>query len=173
VSPGLFCFPLPLRGFIETHAYLRIAMPKTPRRSLFLAPIAIGLVFVAGCSTRTISVSGTAVFPDSVKLNATDVVQIAFYPEDKDAKQAPGAVFSGGDNSFVCKNVLPGAKYKIGLRIDPGMGSPDAQKRAAAFEALNKAFDRTTTKLTFQAAEDSSQSLALDFVKGTVTVTKK
>jgi hypothetical protein len=147
-------------------------MPKTLRSRLSLVSIGIGFFLLGGCGQRTVTVSGTALFPDGVKLESTDSVQIIFAPDDK-AKAAPLALFSQEDKSFVCKDVLPGTKYKISLRIEPRMGAPDAQKRAASFEALNKAFDRTNTKLTYQATDDSSQSVAIDLVKGTVTSAKK
>lgn len=148
-------------------------MPNTHRSRLLLVLIGIGLSLLSGCGRRMVSVSGTAIFPDTVKLESTDSVQIAFVPEDKAEKKAPGALFTQDDKSFVCNEILPGAKYKISVRIDPAFGSADGPKRAPSFDALNKAFDRASTKLAFQATEESSQSITLDLVKGTVTATKK
>jgi hypothetical protein len=139
------------------------------RGRLLVVPIAMGLLLLAGCSRRTVNVSGTAVMPSGVKVASTDSVQIMFVPEDKEEKRAPTALFSPADSSFICKDILPSAKYKIALRIDPALGSADMQKRAASFEAVNKTFDRATTKLAYQAGEDASQSVTIDFAKGTVT----
>jgi len=131
-------------------------------------PIAVALLFLGGCGRRTVSVSGTVVMPEGVKAGNTNTVLMLFVPESKDETMAPAAFFSSDDSSFVCKEILPGAKYKITVRIDPVMGSPDAQKRAASFETVNKTFDRESTKLTYQATEESSQSVTIDLGKGMV-----
>ena len=147
-------------------------MPKTLRPRLLPVSIFVGAFLFAGCGQRTISVSGTTVFPSGVKIDHSDSVQIIFVPDDKE-KATPLALFSHDDKSFVCKDIVPGAKYKISLRIEPLPTLADAQKRVATFEALNKTYDRAITTLKYQATEESSQVLAIDFAKSTVTATKK
>jgi hypothetical protein len=139
------------------------------RVRFLVVPIAMALFMLAGCSRRTITVSGAAVLPTGVKVGSTDSVQIMFLPEAKEEKKVPTAAFSPADSSFVCNDILPNAKYKIAVRIDPGPGVGDMQKRAASFETVNKTFDRASTKLAYQAGEDATQSITIDFAKGTVT----
>jgi hypothetical protein len=123
----------------------------------------------AGCSRRTVVVSGGVEFPDTAKVEKDDIVQIVFVPEDKEEKKTPLATFSREDKRFQCKDILPGAKYKIAVRIEPSISAPDAQKRVTAMRDFNKKFDRASTKLTYLASEESSQSITLDLAKGTVT----
>jgi hypothetical protein len=144
-------------------------MSKTHRARLLLVSIGIGLLLVPGCGRRMVTVSGTASFPDTVKLVSTDSVQILFVPEDKAEKKVPAAALNPSDKAFSSNEILPGAKYKIAVRIDPAFGSTDGPKRAASFDGLNKAYDRASTKLAFQASDESSQSIAIDLVRGTVT----
>jgi hypothetical protein len=144
-------------------------MLNTLRLRVFVVPLGIGLLLLSGCTRRTITVSGTVAFPDTVKLEKDDLVQITFVPEDKEERGAPIALYSPEEKSFVCKGVVPNAKYKIAARIDAVPGSADAQKRSAAFDAFNKSFDKATTKLKYDATDEASQSIAIDLAKGTVT----
>ncbi len=65
------------------------------------------------------------------------------------------------DMSFEMKDIVPG-KYKIGISITPYAGEKGSEKRAPAFDALNKAFAPTATSLSFEVAQDSAQSIAAD-----------
>jgi hypothetical protein len=132
-------------------------------------PLGLALIALAGCSRRTVTVSGTVTFPDKVTLQKDDIVQIVFIPESKEETKAGLAIFSRDDKSFVCKDVLPGTKYKIAVHIEPPFGAENVKKRAAAFADVNKAFDRAATKLKYEASEESSQSITIDLAKGAVT----
>jgi len=137
-------------------------------------PIAVGLgVFLLpGCGKRYATVSGTVVLPGDLKTTGKDLVQITFVPDAKGEKVG-SAVFNSEDNTFVCKDVAPGGKYKIAGMIEATAAVGDNAKRAAQVAAFNKTFDPAITKLTYQATDDSAQAIAIDFAKSTVTATKK
>jgi len=145
-------------------------MLKSRRPCWLLVAVGLGLMLLPGCGRRYATVSGTAVLPKDVKLTETDLVQIAFLPDNKGEKVG-SALFNTTDNTFVSKDIVPGCKYKIAVKIEPISAAGDMQKRVAEFVAFNKAFEPASTKLVFQASEDWAQTIAIDFVK--VTVTKK
>jgi hypothetical protein len=123
-------------------------------------------VVLAGCS-KGVTVSGTTVFPSDLKLEKTDAVEIIFVPETKGAL-VPVVSFIPDDKTLVARQVLPG-KYKIAVKITPYMGLPESAKRVKEFEGFNKTFDRSTTKLAYEATSDGNQSIVLDLAKGKVT----
>ncbi len=143
-------------------------MMNFSRSTWLLLSIGLGILAIPGCGKRYITVSGTVELPKDVKLAETDLVQITFVPDAKGEKSG-FAVFNTSDKTFVCKDVLPGGKYKIAAKVEPAMGQADSAKRAPEFAAFNKTFEAASTKLVYQATEDSSQSIAIDFVKSTVS----
>jgi len=137
-----------------------------PPRLLIL--LGFGLFLLPGCGTRTATVSGTVELPKELKLADTDIVQITFVPDAKGEKSC-FAVFNSADKTFVCKDVTPSGKYKITVNIEPPLGLADSPKRAPEFAAFNKTFAPSSTKLVYQATDESSQSIILDLAKGTVS----
>jgi hypothetical protein len=112
-------------------------------------------------------VSGTVVFPSKVNLQESDLVQINFVSDVKEVKGRT-ALFSKENKSFVCKQLTPGAKYKITVVMGCVPG-PESAKRAKELEPINKMYDASSSKLSYQLTDDSQQSIALDLEKGTVT----
>jgi hypothetical protein len=138
-------------------------------RSIPLAAC-LGLVFFAGCSERTASISGKVVLPSQVKLDENDAVAIIFHPEN-DTGLVPNGIFSKTDNTFVAKDVPPG-KYKISVMITAYPGKNADQHNAVLNKYINDPYGREATKLHCEITADSSQSVTIDAIKGTVTVTK-
>jgi hypothetical protein len=138
------------------------------RPSSFLFIVGVGLLVLPGCGRSFATVSGTATLPKDVKITDKDLVQITFVPDAKGEK-AGSAVFNASDSTIVCKDIVPGGKYKITAKIEPLVGGGDAATRAAEFAAFNKAYDAGSTKLVFQATDEWTQTITIDFVKGTVT----
>jgi len=144
-------------------------MLKTSRVRMLVVPCFLVLLVLTGSGCkRTVSVSGTVEFPEEVKFQTDDLVHIIFVPESKEETKAPFAQLSRADKTFECKEITPGAKYKITAHIDPNP-TGSSPKRPGALEAFNKKYDRASTKLTYQASEEASQSITIDFAKGTVT----
>jgi hypothetical protein len=145
-------------------------MRKTTLLRSFPVAACFGLVFLAGCSERTASVSGKLLLPSQVKLDENDAVSIVFNPE-KDTGLAPNGIFSTTDNTFVAKDVPPG-KYKISLRITAYPGKNADKHNALLNKYINDPYGREATKLHCEITADSNQSVTIDAIKGTVTVTK-
>jgi hypothetical protein len=125
---------------------------------------------LTGCGggKSPVTVSGKLVLPNTLKLADTDNVTISFLPEDK-ADLPAMAMYSKESGTFECKTTVGKAKYNITVRIDPYMGAPDAEKRAASFETVNNAFSRDATKLKYETTQDGKQSITVDLTAGTVT----
>jgi len=145
------------------------------RMSSFRSALGISVVcllILSGCGGKKgVTVNGKLV-PGNLKLAETDSVEISFSPEAPGGKAASGMA-KGNDPSFVVnsadgKGVEPG-KYKVGVRIQPYMGSAGAAGRASALEKINKDYDPTKTKLTYEVTGDATQSITVDLAKGTVT----
>jgi hypothetical protein len=142
-------------------------------RSL-LASFGVVLFLAAGCGpSKGAPVTGKVVLPANLKPADEDSVEVSFFPDDGKNKRGatamakpPGLTFTA--NSSETKGVLPG-KYKIAVKVTPYMGSPGSQDRKLKFDdAINKAYDATSTKLTYEVAP-GAQSITIDLTKGTVT----
>lgn len=145
-------------------------MCTLPIRIVLVLPL-LAVVALTGCSggaKSSVTLSGKVVLPNNVKLADNDNVTITFLPEDKGDLPA-AAVISKDSGTFESKTTVSKAKYKITVRIEPYMGSPDAEKRAASFDSVNNAFSRDATKLSYETTSDSKQSITIDMNAGTVT----
>lgn len=133
-----------------------------------LISVSICLLSLGGCGgQKPIKLSGKLKLPPNVNLVETDSVQITFSKEGGD-KGGTVATVNVKDMSFEMKDIVPG-KYKIGVSITPYAGEKGSEKRASAFDALNKAFAPTATSLSFEVAQDSAQSIVIDMAAGSVT----
>jgi hypothetical protein len=130
-------------------------------------PVCFALLCTTGCSEKKVSLSGKLVLPASVKLDATDTVNIVFIPEGENGVSASGA-WNAADRTFTVKDAVPG-KYKITVRGTPYMGEKGADKRMTVFDSINKANDAANTKLRYEITAEPQQSLTVDVDKGTVT----
>ncbi len=144
-------------------------MPKLFSVCLF---VVLCLLVLPGCGKSGATVKGTLVLPRNVKLMDTDSVRISFTPEDKKGQGYP-AKLSVADNSFVAqgpsKKGIPAGKYTVAVQLQPYMGSPHSERRAAYFASLNKNFNAAHSKLTYEVTAESPQTITIDIPKGTVT----
>lgn len=140
-----------------------------PPRVLLAFPL-LGLLFVTGCGggPKTVTVAGKLVLPANVKLADNDSVGISFLSDEK-TEQNAHAVYTPSDSSFECKNAVSKVKYKVIVSIQPYMGSPDSEKRAASLDAVNKKFGRDASSLTYETTQDAQQKITIDLNAGTVT----
>jgi predicted small lipoprotein YifL len=147
-------------------------MPRTRKLRSVLAFLALCLLVLPGCGKSGAVIKGTLILPPNVKLNDTDSVTISFVPEDMKGQAYPAA-FSISENSFVAegprKKGIPAGKYKIVLELHPYRGSPDSASRASFFDQFNQYYNAGSTKLTYEVTSDSTQSITIDLVQGTVT----
>lgn len=141
----------------------QITLPR-----LLTIPAVMGLVLVAGCGARTVSVSGTLLVPSNVKVESKDSVNISFVPEGE-GKAASGVLDETDKTKFVAKDIVPG-KYKVVVMISPYMGEKDSAKRQGAFLNLNKRFSREETPLKYEVTADPQQSITVNL--DTLGVTK-
>jgi hypothetical protein len=142
-------------------------MPKPRLRLPPVLTVGMALFFAGGCSKPGVTVSGTVVFPEKLKVSEKEIVQIMFLPQPT-GDRTVAAVFSRENGTFECKNLVPGS-YKITVRVDPVPGGKEAAKPSTEMAQFNKSFDRASTKLLYEVTADSTQSIALDLTKGTVT----
>ena len=66
-------------------------------------------------------------------------------------------------------NGLPPGKYKITVEAAPYSSGPDADQRRAVWNAMNKLYNTTNSKLDYEVTTDPTQTITIDLVKGTVT----
>jgi len=132
-------------------------------RSL-LVPVGIGMLFVAGCSERTVNLSGKLVLPAKLKISEKDSVTVAFTPEGTAGKAGVG-VFSNSEQAFTVKDISPG-KYKLTVSITP---YPDEKKRAPLLEPINVKYDAKSSPLKYEVTAEPNQSITVDLDKGTVS----
>src|SRR5436309_1718793 len=145
-------------------------MPSTPSARVSFVLICMSLLFLTGCGgKKTVTVSGTLVLPNTVKLANNDVVNVSFFPDNKEDPNA-FAILNVETSTFECKTTVSKAKYRIAVNVQPYMGSQDSEKRAAAFDStVNNMFSKDTSKLTYETTQDSSQAITIDLSAGTVT----
>jgi hypothetical protein len=137
-------------------------------RASVIVPILFALVFAAGCSERTATVTGKLVLPASAKLIDSDSVTVSFLPLTAD-KKAPITIYTPGDKSFTAKEVQPG-KYKVSVTVSPYPGEKDTPKRTPLFDNINKTYQGTSSKLEYEVTADpAQQAITVDLDKGTVT----
>ena len=132
-------------------------------RSL-LVPVGLGLLFVAGCSERTVNVSGKLVLPSKVKIVESDSVTVQFIP-DGDKGKAAFASVSKSEQTFTVKDIVAG-KYKITVSITP---YPDQKKRIPLLEPINTKYDAKSTPLRYEVTAEPNQSITIDLDKGTTS----
>lgn len=133
-----------------------------------LVSVSIGLLSLGGCGgQKPIKLAGQLKLPPNTSLVETDSVQISFSREDA-AKGGTVATVNVKDMSFEIKDIVPG-KYKIGVSITPYAGEKGSEKRAPAFEALNKTFAPTASLLSLEVTADSVQSIVVDMAAGSVS----
>ncbi|HWG44651.1 MAG TPA: hypothetical protein VN688_17875 [Gemmataceae bacterium] len=133
---------------------------------------AVCLLVLAGCGEKAAVVKGTIVLPSHIKLIDTDQGKILFVPQEKNTP-ASSATISSSDNSFVVNGPtnhgVPLGKYKIIVRFKPYPGDPSSENRAQLFARINDKYDEEVSKLTYEVTADSTQSITIDLIKGTVT----
>lgn len=136
----------------------------------FLPIVCLVLAPLAGCGdggTATNKLSGKVILPPGVKLAKTDSVMLVFTPLEGEKGGGSGNI-NAEDLSFGPLMVSPG-KFKVIIQITPYQGEPGSEKRVAAFEAFNKAYDMKNTKITCEVGTAKEQSFVIDMAKGTAT----
>ncbi len=150
-------------------------MTPLPRRLLTVAALAI-FVLSTGCGGpgKGIPVSGKLVLPKNLKLQKDDSVSIMFVPDGGDVTRSASGKFNADDLTFVADTsettgVLPG-KYKITITITPYQGTPGSEARVRQInDGINKQFDETMTKLSYEVTSGGPNNITIDLEKKTVT----
>jgi predicted small lipoprotein YifL len=147
-------------------------MPRNRGRRSVLVSVAVCLLVLAGCGKKNAIVNGKIILPANIKLIESDRGKIIFVPEDKNAP-ASSATISSSDNSFVVNGPankgVPLGKYKITVQLQPYPGEKGSEKRSDLFARLNDKYDPEVSKLTYEVTADSTQSITINLIKGTVT----
>jgi len=148
-------------------------------RSLLLSSLAVLVLVSAGCGPgKGTPTSGKVVLPKGLSFEKDDSVEIGFVPDDPKVKRGATATVAatGGSevafsnmNSAETTGVLPG-KYKVTVKVTPYMGGPGSQGRKQKFDdAVNKKYEVSTTKLTYEVAAGADQKVNIDLQAGTIT----
>jgi hypothetical protein len=135
---------------------------------LLWLPACFGLVFVAGCSDSSVSVSGKLIPPADVKIEKSDSVNITFTPAEGSKGKPWVGVFSPDDNTFAAKEVVPGS-YKVSVFIQPYPGEKGSEKRMETLQDVNARFSADKSNLKTEITGDRSQSITVDMKSNTVT----
>jgi len=146
-----------------------------PRRLLAVAAFLI-FVLSTGCGGpgKGTPLSGKLVLPKDMKLQKDDSVNITFVPDGGDVTRAATCKFNADDLSFVADTsettgVLPG-KYKITVSIIPYQGTLGSEARVRQInDGINKQFDETMTKLSYEVTAGGAKTITIDLAKSTIT----
>jgi hypothetical protein len=128
------------------------------------------LVALSGCGDGTVAtnkLSGKLILPPGVKVAETDSIMVTLTPTEGDKGGGSGTV-NAKDLTFSNVKVAPG-KYKVLVNFSPYQGEPGSDKRVAAFEMVNKAYDLKNSKIICEVGTEKEQSVVIDMAKGSAT----